>query len=123
MILFSTIVFCIETLPQFQQMKSQQIEMETQPWISFEIACIVWFGFEYILRLISAPGKVNTRVLFFVMIEKDRSKKNIAGGIKAGMQESCNFYQFVYFWSPSEPSGPINSRCVRASGEDLEKRL
>ena len=63
-ITLSIVTFCVETLPQFQKPKVSVngTEMENerfdQPWFSLETACIVWFTFEYVMRLISSPQKL-----------------------------------------------------------------
>lgn len=66
-ITLSIVTFCVETLPQFQKKKedensanrtAMENERFDQPWFSLESACIVWFTFEYIMRLISSPQKL-----------------------------------------------------------------
>lgn len=64
-ITLSIVTFCVETLPQFQKKNIQVINGTTvenerfdQPWFSLESACIVWFTFEYVMRLISSPQKL-----------------------------------------------------------------
>ena len=61
----SIVTFCVETLPQFQPPKpnitsGEQTEDERfrQPWFGLETACIIWFTFEYLVRLFSSPNKL-----------------------------------------------------------------
>ncbi|XP_057317686.1 potassium voltage-gated channel subfamily A member 1-like isoform X2 [Hydractinia symbiolongicarpus] len=64
-IVLSITVFCVETLPEFSKEDSENTTSTennsrnkfTQPWFSLELGCIVWFTFEYIMRLISSPQK------------------------------------------------------------------
>ncbi|XP_065647575.1 potassium voltage-gated channel subfamily A member 2 [Hydra vulgaris] len=67
-ITLSIVTFCVETLPQFRYEKfcingthscvTREINNEkAMPWFAIESACIVWFTFEYIMRLISSPDK------------------------------------------------------------------
>lgn len=55
-ITLSIVTFCVETLPQFR--KEDDGEKRKQPWFSLETACIIWFTFEYLMRLISSPQKL-----------------------------------------------------------------
>ena len=82
-ITLSIVTFCIETLPQFRQDEKQKIvhvpgvngsngttvtkdpERFAQPWFGLETACIIWFTFEYIMRLVSSPRK---RVFIFSVL-------------------------------------------------------
>lgn len=50
-ILLSIVVFCIETLPHFRDSRNT-------PLYGFEIFCVAWFTFEYIVRLLAAPQKL-----------------------------------------------------------------
>lgn len=76
-IILSITVFCLETLPRYSgkmnnasspinitingttQTTNGQGDghMYRQPWFSFELGCIIWFSFEYLMRLISSPSK------------------------------------------------------------------
>lgn len=53
-ITLSIVTFCVETLPQFRN----NGEKRKQPWFTLETACIIWFTFEYLMRLISSPQKL-----------------------------------------------------------------
>ncbi|KAK3747609.1 hypothetical protein QZH41_003604 [Actinostola sp. cb2023] len=67
-ITLSIVTFCVETLPQFQKKKDEVLYTANgtviekprfdQPWFSLESACIVWFTFEYFMRLMSSPQKL-----------------------------------------------------------------
>ena len=77
-IILSITVFCLETLPQYSVMNSKTSkttqsplmnstsngtspasggQLYRQPWFSFELGCIIWFSFEYLMRLFSSPSK------------------------------------------------------------------
>lgn len=67
-IAISIIVFCMETMPQFnveERKKATRKRNEesdgpdeyTQPWFSLELGCIIWFTIEYLTRLLSCPNK------------------------------------------------------------------
>ena len=55
-ITLSIVTFCVETLPQFRN--NDDGEKRKQPWFTLETACIIWFTFEYLMRLISSPQKL-----------------------------------------------------------------
>ncbi|XP_046861000.1 potassium voltage-gated channel subfamily A member 7-like isoform X2 [Xenia sp. Carnegie-2017] len=58
-ITISIVTFCIETLPEFRPPEGSNIdERFRQPWFGLETACIIWFTFEYIVRLLSSPNKL-----------------------------------------------------------------
>lgn len=65
----SIVTFCVETLPQFRPLpelvdkngtvvREAEDERFRQPWFGLETACIIWFTFEYLMRLISSPDKL-----------------------------------------------------------------
>lgn len=56
-ITLSIVTFCVETLPQFRP-KEEDGTKRRQPWFTLETACIIWFTFEYLMRLISSPQKL-----------------------------------------------------------------
>ena len=65
-IVISIVTFCVETLPQFRPQKvkgengtvTTEDERFRQPWFGLETACIIWFTFEYLVRLFSSPNKL-----------------------------------------------------------------
>ena len=75
-ITLSIVVFCLETMPVFAQQihtrhlitmrlrnTTQHVNPEhatsnEQPWFSLELACILWFTLEYLLRLLACPRKL-----------------------------------------------------------------
>ncbi|XP_068672776.1 potassium voltage-gated channel subfamily A member 2-like isoform X2 [Montipora foliosa] len=72
-ILLSTVVFCLETLPVFRCSKDSDgpgceknssstndagAKKDHDVWFVIEILCITWFTFEYVVRLLSAPQKL-----------------------------------------------------------------
>ena len=67
-IVISIVTFCVETLPQFRPAKEQKVngtvkkqeedERFRQPWFALETACIIWFTFEYLVRLFASPNKL-----------------------------------------------------------------
>lgn len=76
-IVLSITVFCLETIPQVTENDGKNMtnkvnlseEKYTQPWFSLEIACIIWFTLEYLIRLISSPNKWNFLRSFLNMID------------------------------------------------------
>ncbi|CRK94909.1 CLUMA_CG008401, isoform A [Clunio marinus] len=70
-ILTSIVIFCLETLPKFKHykifsttIKTTKIEEDEvpdlgDPFFMIETVCIVWFTFEFIVRLISCPNKLS----------------------------------------------------------------
>lgn len=53
-ILLSIVIFCIETLPYFRESRNDQNSV----LYGFEIFCVAWFTFEYVVRLLAAPQKL-----------------------------------------------------------------
>lgn len=56
-VLLSIILFCVETLPEFQEKDSSGKTKEYHTFFIIETFCIAWFTFEYLTRLISSPKK------------------------------------------------------------------
>lgn len=59
-ITLSIVTFCVETLPQFQKGENSPKDADrfNEPWFPLETGCIIWFTFEYVMRLISSPQKL-----------------------------------------------------------------
>ena len=53
-ILLSIVIFCIETLPRFRNVRNDK----NSPLYGFEIFCVAWFTFEYVARLLASPQKL-----------------------------------------------------------------
>ena len=53
-ILLSIVIFCIETLPRFRESRNNK----NSALYGFEIFCVAWFTFEYVVRLLAAPQKI-----------------------------------------------------------------
>ena len=76
-IVLSITVFCLETIPLVPENDGKNTtnkvnfgeEKYTQPWFSLEIACIIWFTLEYLVRLISSPNKWKFLKSFLNMID------------------------------------------------------
>ncbi|RWS30875.1 uncharacterized protein B4U80_08491 [Leptotrombidium deliense] len=69
-ILLSIVIFCMETLPFFKHYKvyvfhnkTKIVEDEapsiTEPFFIIETICIIWFTFEFLVRMIFCPSKLN----------------------------------------------------------------
>ena len=56
-VLLSIVLFCIETLPQFQEKDESGNTKSHDVFFAAEAACIAWFTFEYLTRLLSSPSK------------------------------------------------------------------
>ena len=64
-IVLSIILFCVETLPQFQTRSTQnetvthdsRSRSKENPFFILEAVCITWFTFEYVTRLAVSPRK------------------------------------------------------------------
>lgn len=53
-------IFCLETIPALYKwiyISGKRGTKHTPPWFLLELACIAWFSFEYLARLISSPNK------------------------------------------------------------------
>lgn len=66
-IVLSIVLFCVETLPQFQEDPAQKTNETTNsatskkktddPFFVIEALCIGWFSLEYVIRLVFSPSK------------------------------------------------------------------
>jgi len=66
-IVLSIVLFCVETLPQFQEDPAQKTNETTNsatskkktddPFFVIEAFCIGWFSLEYVIRLVFSPSK------------------------------------------------------------------
>uniref|UniRef100_A0A1W7R9J7 Potassium voltage-gated channel protein Shaker n=1 Tax=Hadrurus spadix TaxID=141984 RepID=A0A1W7R9J7_9SCOR len=69
-ILLSIFIFCLETLPEFKHYRlfnttnnmirvvEDEVPKTTDPFFVIETCCIVWFSFEFIVRIIACPNKL-----------------------------------------------------------------
>ncbi len=57
-IVLSIVVFCVETLPQFNEKYSESAILARKIFMWIESGCVAWFTLEYLLRLVSAPFKL-----------------------------------------------------------------
>jgi len=67
-IILSIVLFCVETLPQFQEQPPPKLTNETEvpieakektgnPFFVIETFCITWFTLEYLIRFVFSPNK------------------------------------------------------------------
>lgn len=66
-IILSIVLFCVETLPQFQELSPERINGTTSPnlrqrksenpFFVIETFCITWFTLEYVVRFVCCPNK------------------------------------------------------------------
>lgn len=66
-IILSIVLFCVETLPQFQEqspkmtngtsMSSKAKKKTENPFFVIETFCITWFTLEYVIRFVFSPNK------------------------------------------------------------------
>ena len=69
-ITLSIVTFCVETLPQFRKDEnSAKTDRFDEPWFPLETGCIIWFTFEYVMRLIAAPQKLKFVRSFLNLID------------------------------------------------------
>lgn len=69
-ILLSIFIFCLETLPEFKHYRlfnttnnmirvvEDEVPKTTDPFFVIETCCIVWFSFEFLVRIIACPNKL-----------------------------------------------------------------
>ena len=56
-VLLSIVLFCIETLPMFQERDDTGETKDHEVFFTIESACIAWFTLEYIIRFATSPNK------------------------------------------------------------------
>lgn len=56
-VLLSIVLFCIETLPVFQEKGEDGKTRDHMVFFNIEAVCIAWFTIEYVIRFLSAPNK------------------------------------------------------------------
>lgn len=56
-VLLSIVLFCIETLPTFQEKDEDGETKDHDVFFTIEAVCIAWFTLEYLIRFISSPNK------------------------------------------------------------------
>ncbi|XP_061482206.1 potassium voltage-gated channel subfamily F member 1 [Rhineura floridana] len=69
LILTSSVVMCVGTIPELQVVDSEGKSVEHPVLDKIETACIVWFTLEYILRLLSSPNKLHFALSFMNIID------------------------------------------------------
>ena len=67
-VLLSIVLFCIETLPVFQEKGEDGKTKDHRVFFTIEAVCIAWFTIEYVVRFLSAPNKCRfvIEVLIFI---------------------------------------------------------
>ncbi|KAI6071803.1 Potassium voltage-gated channel subfamily S member 3 [Aix galericulata] len=56
-VLASIVAMCIHSMPEFQRLDANDREIEDPVLEAVEIACIIWFTAELVIRLITAPSQ------------------------------------------------------------------
>ncbi|XP_032998999.1 potassium voltage-gated channel subfamily F member 1 [Lacerta agilis] len=69
LILTSSVVMCVGTIPELQVEDSEGKSVEHPVLDKIETACIVWFTLEYVLRLISSPNKLHFALSFMNTVD------------------------------------------------------
>ncbi|KAF7710783.1 potassium voltage-gated channel subfamily S member 3a [Silurus meridionalis] len=54
-VLISIVAMCVHSMPEFHQVDSNEREMEDPVLAAFETFCVLWFTFEFVVRLAVAP--------------------------------------------------------------------
>ena len=67
-VLLSIVLFCIETLPVFQEKNENGKTKDHQVFFTIEAVCIAWFTIEYIVRFLSAPNKCRFLIEVFTFL-------------------------------------------------------
>ncbi|KAJ6654078.1 hypothetical protein lerEdw1_007504 [Lerista edwardsae] len=69
LILTSSVVMCVGTIPELQVVDSEGKSVEHPVLDKIETACIGWFTLEYVLRLLSSPNKLRFALSFMNIID------------------------------------------------------
>ena len=65
-VLLSIVLFCIETLPVFQEKDEDGETRDHDVFFTIEAVCIAWFTIEYVVRFVSAPNKCRFLIEVFI---------------------------------------------------------
>ncbi|KAL0164789.1 hypothetical protein M9458_040542, partial [Cirrhinus mrigala] len=69
LILLSSVVMCVGTIPELQVKDGKGNLVEHPTLESIEMACIIWFTLEYILRLVSSSNKLRFLFSFLNIVD------------------------------------------------------
>lgn len=69
LILLSSVVMCMGTIPELQVLDAEGSRVEHPTLESVETACIGWFTLEYLLRLFASPNKLHFVLSFMNIVD------------------------------------------------------
>lgn len=69
LILVSSVVMCMGTIPELQVVDAEGNRVEHPTLENVETACIGWFTLEYLLRLFSSPNKLHFALSFMNIVD------------------------------------------------------
>uniref|UniRef100_A0A8D2HIE3 Voltage-gated potassium channel regulatory subunit KCNF1 n=1 Tax=Urocitellus parryii TaxID=9999 RepID=A0A8D2HIE3_UROPR len=69
LILVSSVVMCMGTIPELQVLDAEGNRVEHPTLENVETACIGWFTLEYLLRLFSSPNKLHFALSFMNIVD------------------------------------------------------
>ncbi|EPY75604.1 potassium voltage-gated channel subfamily F member 1 [Camelus ferus] len=69
LILISSVVMCMGTIPELQVLDAEGNRVEHPTLENVETACIGWFTLEYLLRLFSSPNKLHFALSFMNIVD------------------------------------------------------
>ncbi|XP_007538427.1 potassium voltage-gated channel subfamily F member 1 [Erinaceus europaeus] len=69
LILVSSVVMCVGTVPELQVLDAQGHRVEHPTLENVETACIGWFTLEYLLRFFSSPNKLHFALSFMNIVD------------------------------------------------------
>lgn len=69
LILISSVVMCVGTIPELQVLDAEGNRVEHPTLENVETACIGWFTLEYLLRLFSSPNKLHFALSFMNIVD------------------------------------------------------